>query len=182
MHDEQVEQRRPANIDDRHDQAEEQEGDVGRLAAIAGLHQLLARLLLAEPLGQVELLDHASACTASATAAARPSRRAPAARARAGGSSRARARPPSCACRACRSTAAASPASARSRPPRPRRTPSARNAVSCELVDDEVDHGVAAQKSKLIILLHDEDADRTSRPRSRPASCGRVGSVHSSSM
>ena len=37
--------------------AEEQKGDVGRLAAIAGLHQQRARLLLADPFAQVELVD-----------------------------------------------------------------------------------------------------------------------------
>jgi hypothetical protein len=41
----------------RHDHAEEQIGDVGRLAAIPGLHEELARLLLSHPLVEVELVD-----------------------------------------------------------------------------------------------------------------------------
>jgi hypothetical protein len=54
--DEDIEQRADQH-DGRHHQPEEQEGDVRRLAAVARLHQQRARLLLAHPLVQVELLD-----------------------------------------------------------------------------------------------------------------------------
>ena len=56
--DEQVERRDHERGDRRH-HAEEQEGHIRRVAAIAGLHQLLARLLLSDPFGQVELVDDA---------------------------------------------------------------------------------------------------------------------------
>ena len=54
--DEQIERREQEQRDRRH-HAEEQIGDVGRLAAIAGLHQLQARLFLADPFAQVEAVD-----------------------------------------------------------------------------------------------------------------------------
>ena len=47
--------------DEHHDRchrAEEQEGDVGRLAAIAGHDQLVARGFLRQPFGQVEVFHH----------------------------------------------------------------------------------------------------------------------------
>src|SRR5581483_10190107 len=41
----------------RRDQAEEQKGDVGRLPAIARLHQFGARFLLSQPFVQIKLVD-----------------------------------------------------------------------------------------------------------------------------
>ena len=54
--DENIEQRNDQHHD-RHHHPEEQEGDIGRLAAVTGLHQQRARLLLADPFVQVELID-----------------------------------------------------------------------------------------------------------------------------
>jgi hypothetical protein len=56
-HDKDIEQRDHQH-QRRHHQTEEQEGDVGRLAAIAGLHQQRARFLLADPFVEIELLDN----------------------------------------------------------------------------------------------------------------------------
>ena len=41
---------------DRRDRPEEQEGDIGRLAAITGLGQLVARRFLRQPFSEVEIL------------------------------------------------------------------------------------------------------------------------------
>jgi hypothetical protein len=56
-HDEQVE-RGKSEQHHRRDHPEEQERDVGRLAAEAGLHEFFARSFLGQPLSQVEALDH----------------------------------------------------------------------------------------------------------------------------
>ena len=44
--------------DERRHHTEEQIGDIRRVPAIARLHQLLARFLLTDPFGEIELLDH----------------------------------------------------------------------------------------------------------------------------
>ena len=107
---EEVDDRADEQHERRHD-ADEQEGDVGRLAAIAGHDELVARGFLREPFGEVEVVDDLWRRPASASGAARPSRSCVEALALAlRGSARARSPPPSCAWRGRRRRTAASPA------------------------------------------------------------------------
>ena len=55
--DENVKQRQQQH-GDRHHHAEEQISDIGRVTAIAGLHQQRARRLLADPFREIEVLDN----------------------------------------------------------------------------------------------------------------------------